>query len=264
MKQRVMTSVLLALVLIPIIFVNTIVPMILLGFILVSIAGLEYARLSKSNVLVITLISILTYSCALYFNYYNKTLIFSNIFIILIIIQLFYLAYVVLNDAKLFIPHYLTALLYMGVGFSSFVMLKIIDVRLILYLIIVIAVTDSFAFFFGVKYGKRKLAPTISPKKSVEGSIAGLVGGLIIGVLVVYLLHLDEISIFSSLLTSSLVTILVSSLGQIGDLFASKIKRTYGKKDFSNLFPGHGGVLDRFDSWIIGSMVLIMFLLTGV
>jgi len=261
---RVITAIGLALVLIPILFVNHIFPMVALGFLLVCGASFEYARLTKTNFILTTFISFVTYIVAIYL-YTNHNImissVFSIIFISLILIQLAYVSYVVLNDSKLFIPHYLTSLLYIGLGFSAFVLLKVMDMKLIIYLIVVIAITDSFAFFFGVKYGKNKIAPTISPKKSVEGSVAGLIGGLIAGVLFVYFSKLYGTLIFNNYIIVILITILISSLGQIGDLFASKIKRKYGVKDFSNLFPGHGGVLDRFDSWIIGSMVLLAFLL---
>ena len=103
---------------------------------------------------------------------------------------------------------------------------------------------DSFALFGGMRFGKHKLAPIVSPNKSVEGSLCGALASLVAG-LVIWLLP-----VFPKLsLPVCLITALVSStLGQIGDLAESMIKRMLGLKDFSDLIPGHGGMFDRTDS----------------
>jgi phosphatidate cytidylyltransferase len=123
-------------------------------------------------------------------------------------------------------------------------------------LALIVSFTDIFAFFFGIRFGKHKMAPTISPKKSWEGSFFGTVLGSATGITLVLLANvpiLDELSIVQLVLLS----LLVSIFGQIGDLFASKIKRSVGVKDFGSLFPGHGGILDRFDSLLMAGLVLI-------
>lgn len=107
--------------------------------------------------------------------------------------------------------------------------------------------TDSFAFFGGKLFGKRKLCPEISPKKTVEGAISGTIGCGLSFLLYAYILntwasyHIHYISIFILGMTCAI-------LAQLGDLSASMIKRQYKIKDFGNIMPGHGGVLDRFDS----------------
>ena len=105
-------------------------------------------------------------------------------------------------------------------------------------------VCDSFALFGGMAFGKHKLAPLVSPKKTWEGAISGAVSSLVVG-LIIYLLP-----IFPELnLPICLVTCLLSStMGQIGDLAESLVKRMIGVNDFSNLIPGHGGMFDRADS----------------
>ncbi len=103
---------------------------------------------------------------------------------------------------------------------------------------------DSFALFGGMKFGAHKLAPHVSPNKSIEGSVCGALASLVIGFLIWLLPVFPHLS-----LSVCLITALVSStLGQIGDLAESMIKRMLGLKDFSNLIPGHGGIFDRADS----------------
>ncbi|MBF1054203.1 MAG: phosphatidate cytidylyltransferase, partial [Parvimonas sp.] len=118
--------------------------------------------------------------------------------------------------------------------------------------------TDTFAYLFGMIFGKHKLYPSISPKKTVEGSIGGIIGSLL-------LLILFNIFVLKYNFTFIIVSgILLSIVAQIGDLFASKIKREIGIKDFSNIIKGHGGFLDRFDSIIfVTPLVYILFSIFG-
>lgn len=106
-------------------------------------------------------------------------------------------------------------------------------------------VCDSFALFGGKRFGKHKLAPEVSPNKTVEGSVCGALSAIVAGVILWLVLK----SRFDVTLVSCVVTgLIASSVGQIGDLAASLIKRMAGLKDYSNLIPGHGGAMDRVDS----------------
>lgn len=119
-------------------------------------------------------------------------------------------------------------------------------------------VTDVFAYFTGKFFGKHKLNPEISPKKTIEGSIGGTVFCVIF--FVVYAIILREVyHIPVNVLICGVTGLLAAIVSQIGDLSMSAIKRHYGVKDFGNLLPGHGGILDRFDSIIAVAVVLAIF-----
>ena len=116
---------------------------------------------------------------------------------------------------------------------------------LIWYVMFAAWMTDTFAYLIGMKFGKHKFSQ-ISPKKSIEGSIAGTVGATIVILIYTYVCNtLWGLNMSYAYIT--FVAIILSIIGQIGDLAASSIKRYVGIKDFSNLIPGHGGMLDRFD-----------------
>ena len=120
--------------------------------------------------------------------------------------------------------------------------------------IIAIATSDIFAYEIGKRIGSRKLAENISPNKTVEGFLAGLlIGTLFMSFNIV--INLDK-----SYLSSFLVSIVFISLGVVGDLFMSKIKRSIDVKDSGTIFPGHGGLLDRIDSYLISFPYLLIVL----
>lgn len=127
--------------------------------------------------------------------------------------------------------------------------------------------SDTFAYFIGSKFGKHKLSPRISPKKSVEGAIAGVVGTTIFDIVTYFIcdhfyFRLGTINVFSA----ALLTAVLCVMGMLGDLSASVIKRNYGEKDYGTIFPGHGGVLDRIDSFLftIPSAYIIVLMMEAL
>ncbi len=114
----------------------------------------------------------------------------------------------------------------------------------LLYLVLIAVLTDTFAYIIGSLIGKHKLIPSVSPEKSVEGSVAGSLVGTIIPVIYYQMVISSNLNI----IVVVIMTLVLSILGQVGDLFFSKIKRENKIKDFSNIMPGHGGILDRLDS----------------
>jgi phosphatidate cytidylyltransferase len=119
--------------------------------------------------------------------------------------------------------------------------------------------SDTFAYFGGTFFGKHKLCPTISPKKTVEGAVFALIGGVAFGFAIIYLQRLWGADVSPAVLLS--LGLGCGILAQFGDLFASTLKRWAGVKDFSSIFPGHGGIIDRIDSILFCSpLVLCIFL----
>lgn len=154
------------------------------------------------------------------------------------------------------IAFYIVVVLFISLSFTSIVMLRNrFDKTALLYLIIVIGsawFSDTGAYFTGVFFGKHKLCPVISPKKTVEGLIGGIVSNALLISLSAYIFVLINIRIGLTVNVNYFTLILTAALsslaGVAGDLTASVIKRQIGIKDYGNLIPGHGGIMDRFDS----------------
>lgn len=121
------------------------------------------------------------------------------------------------------------------------------------------SICDMGAYFVGVTCGKHKLCPEISPKKTVEGAIGGIASALVFAV--IFMLAFGQTE---KLVSTLILTIPLCIVGMMGDLFASSIKRSVGLKDYSNLIPGHGGILDRVDSILLIAPVMYLFVMFGV
>lgn len=152
------------------------------------------------------------------------------------------------------------SMLYIGTGFHYFYQARSIGLATVMFGMLIVWLTDSGAYMVGRTIGKHKLAPKISPNKTLEGSI----GGSIVAVLVVPTLF----SLFGWLPSYSLfellgIAIVLSIAGQIGDLIESGFKRHYGVKDSGNILPGHGGILDRFDSMLIVMPLMALLEMLG-
>ena len=131
------------------------------------------------------------------------------------------------------------------------------------YLVILIFIgswiCDTFAYFTGVLFGRHKMAPVLSPKKSVEGGIGGVLGAVLFGVLYGLLFGSKLTSFSQPVLAFGVIAFFASLVSMAGDLLASAFKRSKGIKDYSRLIPGHGGILDRFDSIItVAPMIFIV------
>ena len=262
MKQRIISAVVAAIIVIPLLIIGGVPFSIGLGA-LAAIGLWELLRLRDKKNPYPILIKVLAFACLELLVFSIPTANFSNNGV-----GLKYLP-VALSTLVLLIPSVfykketystkdafsvLGVVLLIGVFFGALIGItntpiavgtsKIAGQWLLLYLFLIAACTDSFAMIIGCLIGKHKLIPAVSPKKSVEGSIAGSLMGTAIGSLYYINIIGDYKVIFVIIMT-----LVLSILGQIGDLFYSKIKRENDIKDFSNIMPGHGGILDRLDSF---------------
>lgn len=147
---------------------------------------------------------------------------------------------------------------YIAVSFTSMALTRYtLNGQYTFVLVFVVAwVCDSFAYFTGRIFGKHKLAPHLSPKKTVEGSIGGIVFAILGCMLYGFVIE-KATGLNARYLVLVATGLILSVVSQIGDLWASLIKREYGVKDYSQMMPGHGGIMDRFDSIIAISTILM-------
>ena len=145
-------------------------------------------------------------------------------------------------------------IIFIGLSLCSFTLFNTYNKPILLYLISCVIFNDIFAYLIGSKFGKTKYSK-ISKNKTLEGNIGGLTFGLIFGTLTYYFLVSKE-----KLLITILITLVLNISCQIGDLLFSKIKREHNIKDFSNLIPGHGGILDRCDSLLLTTLVYALLI----
>jgi phosphatidate cytidylyltransferase len=171
----------------------------------------------------------------------------------------FYIVEVFLK--KIFLPKsnfglFLRFIIFVSLTFPFIYLIR--DMRFGFFYLLFVSVLvwsgDIFAYFGGRKFGKHKLAPALSPKKTIEGSVSGLLGTLLLAWVFIWILNLP-------FLIYSLGAVLISILGQLGDLHESLVKRTFQVKDSSNLLPGHGGMYDRVDSALLVMPMFYYFLL---
>ena len=148
--------------------------------------------------------------------------------------------------------------LFLGISFNLFIGVRTYNLSYFILLILITTLTDTFAYLGGMLIGKHKFTK-ISPKKTIEGCVVGS----LVSTFICTIYYINAINVNTNLIVIILSILILTVIGQIGDLFFSAIKRKYKKKDFSNLIPGHGGILDRLDSLIfviIAFIVLIGFI----
>jgi len=155
-----------------------------------------------------------------------------------------------INDAL----YFLGIVYFLAFSFGTIIEMRDISIAKCVYIFIISFATDTYAYIGGMLIGKHKLTD-ISPKKTIEGTIVGTIMGVFIGTMFYHTL-IGDLSLIKVIIMSFVLTI----ISEIGDLVFSSIKRYFGKKDYSNLIPGHGGILDRFDSVIFVSLGMALIL----
>ena len=266
MKQRIITGIILLLIVVPIFLAKMLYDIndfiYFLGFVLAVIAMNEMISVKENEKTLPFEVHLLAYLAVIYIGFAESiNTIFTEVSIIEINILPFLLILLMLivvfrrnfkfSDAGFI----LFSVLYIGLAFNTLVkyFLKTNGMYELLYVILIAIFTDTFAYFTGTFFGKHKLCPQISPKKTIEGSLGGTIIATIL--VTIYVLVVDKIVLFNSSLIFIIgLTIVLSIISQFGDLAMSVIKRQYRVKDYGNIFPGHGGVLDRLDSILFTSL----------
>lgn len=258
MKTRIVTGILLLLFIVPIVYLGGIffqIGMLILG----ALSFKEMLDLKKthdkippmmclSGLMAMFLIILSNNSRASV--YYGVNYGYVALIILLLLIPIiFYDKEYTVKEAFYLIG----TVLFIGYTFNTFIMVRNRDVYTFVFLAMIPVLNDIFAFLVGSKIGKHKITK-ISPNKSWEGSIAGLLVGTGCSLLF-YGLLIGRITF-----TLVLMVVAMSIAGQIGDLVFSKIKRENDIKDFSNILPGHGGILDRLDSIVFVFITYIVLI----
>ncbi|MDH6364954.1 phosphatidate cytidylyltransferase [Enterococcus sp. PF1-24] len=150
------------------------------------------------------------------------------------------------------------ASLYTGVGFQHLVTARNASIQAVLLALFIVWATDIGAYMVGRKFGKHKLLPSVSPNKTIEGSLGGILSAVVVALIFILIYPSKEYFGYSTIVML-LFTVVFSIVGQFGDLVESSIKRHYEVKDSGNILPGHGGILDRFDSLLFVFPIMHLF-----
>ena len=254
MKKRVISACIMLLIFIPLLMLGGI--FFKVGLSVLSALSLKEVLDIKKNIP--RYIKIITYILVILLTLFDinmMTKIFVFMFVLLILL--------VFSDNKNYSIE--EALYLLGFSilitsiFSYMYLIRQRDINVLVYLFLITVFTDTFAYIGGRLFGKHKLIPRISPNKTIEGSVIGS----LIGTIISSIFYLYMVSPGDNFILIIIFTLVLSIIGQFGDLVFSSIKRHYKIKDFSNLIPGHGGILDRFDSItfvILGYIIIINFL----
>jgi phosphatidate cytidylyltransferase len=221
----------------------------------------EFSSLSANKNAYTNLVIGLLSTLIIILNSYYQFTDFLRLIILVVIISVLAELFRNRQSAILNLGSSLFGIFYIGLFSSTLILLREFFINyntggyLIISIFITIWICDSAAFFLGKSFGKHKLFPRVSPQKSWEGSVAGFIFAIISMYALKYIL-LDAFSDSDSII----VGVIIGSTGQIGDLVESLIKRDAGVKDSSGLIPGHGGIFDRFDSLMLSSPVIYLYL----
>ena len=202
--------------------------------------------------------------------YWFETAQVEHILILSLIVLVLYLfAVMTFSKGKINVSKTSAAFMTSFYIFAAFTAMTLLRYRVAagnyVYLICFIGawVTDTFAYFCGFLFGKHKLIPDVSPKKTIEGSVGGTLFCILAMLGYGWIVqHISGGAVSANYLVLGISGLFISVVSQVGDLLMSAIKRTFGIKDYGKLFPGHGGVLDRFDS--VMAVALVLFVISSL
>lgn len=265
MKKRILSAIVMLAITIPVLIIGKI-PFEIFALILSVMSVYEWNKVYKTKKEIPVFIRILTYLLVpiiifLNVNYNDVPYLLNGNYLLIVLLALT-LPIIFVHDNKKYniedATYTIIGTLIIIIAFIGFISVRNTGLAYLIYLALVTVMTDTFALVTGMLIGKHKLCKTISPKKTIEGFI----GGLIIGTAVPVLMYIYIIDSNIALYILIPITMLLSIIGQLGDLFFSSVKRQYDVKDYSNLIPGHGGILDRLDSLIF--VVITYILIIGL
>lgn len=250
MKTRVISAIVALIIIIPIIFYGGIVFEI--GVAVIGLIGLwELLKLregEKKFPLLIKGITFLSFLAIVILNtgYSNNFMVDYKVLALITFLHLLPLVFYHdnkkynISDALFLIG----AIFFLGIAFNFLITVRDFDLNYLIFLLLITIFTDTFAYITGLLIGKHKMIPSVSPKKTWEG----FAGGTIFGVLISASFYITTFDYTGNIFLLIFIVALLSVIGQMGDLVFSSIKRYFKTKDFGNIMPGHGGVLDRLDS----------------
>lgn len=250
MKQRIITGLVLLIIILPCAIYGGIPFQILMG--VIAGAGvfevLSICDRPKANIYLYPLLGIFVF----YSLFIEKALLIPGEIIAIYMIVL--LACSIFDEGMNFMRacYYFLSGVLIAMGFHLLYFLRLsFGFESVFLLALATFGTDTGAYFVGMNFGKHKLCPRLSPKKTIEGSIGGILLGTVLSFGYGAYIQIGNIPSYLLLISCFVLTI----TSQIGDLTFSSMKRTFEIKDFSQILPGHGGILDRFDSLLFNSMV---------
>lgn len=265
MDQRTKSSIILTIILIAVLFINNKIVDTLLVTAISMIGMYEYNKaLKNAGYNVIPFVGYLTCLTILLIGLgipvHIKMLAIKIILPVALIGMFIFTIFSNMKYSFVEISLTILSMLYIPMLFSFVKSITLLENGRILlcYLIAGAFVSDVFAFLIGSRFGKRKLCEKISPKKTVEGAIAGVVGVVIVFIIMTIIFN-KFFNTSYNILMIALLGIVASIAGQFGDLAASTIKRKCNIKDFGNVMPGHGGILDRCDSIMFVAPIIYIF-----
>ena len=254
--------------------------LLLLALITLSICGLielfHVFDLKKSGLSFIAYIFVIYYYITIAFFQKNSILLFL-IVLLLLLLMIYVLTYPQYNIKEVALTYF--SIIYVAVTFSFIYLIRMIPNDGVYYVWLIFISSwgsDTCAYCFGMLFGKHKLSKVLSPNKTIEGLMGGIVGAGILGFLYSYFMNIANININLPFLKNSIyinrdlplssiqigiACVIGSIISTLGDLTASAIKRDFSVKDYGNIIPGHGGILDRFDSVIFTAPALYIVLI---
>ncbi len=248
MKQRVITAVIALIVFVPLLYLGGLpfdILVTLMGIVAMSEFLIMKKKLLVSFEAIISFLLILSVLLPVFWaGFWTQDTLGGSFYLLALVM----LVYTVISKNRFSFDDagvLLLGGLYAGLGFRFMMLARAESLWMMLYALLIVWITDSGAYLIGRKIGKNKLAPHISPNKTWEGSIGGSLSAVVIVGAYLYFVQGAFPYSFSTML---LWTLVFSIGGQLGDLIESAFKRHYGVKDSGKILPGHGGILDRFDS----------------